>query len=170
MKFLHTIGAIGLAGGLSTFMLVLATGPDIHDLGAYAALRTSLDAVSNWIIVPSMALVTTSGLLAMAVHHPFQNMLWVWIKALSGVLIFEATLGSIDAPARRAAEAAARAAAGEIRVSELATLVEDKWVAWWVLLFLAAANVVFAIWRPRFRARARAVAGRPARDTGITRE
>ena len=69
---------------------------------------------------------------------------------MSGILIFEATLASVDAPAERAATAAARAVAGEIEVAELMTLVQDKWVAWWVLLGLAATNVVFAIWRPRF--------------------
>lgn len=150
MKFLHTVGAIGLIGGLGTFMLALASGPAMTDLGAYAALRASLDAVSTWIIVPSMGLVTTSGLLAMAVHYPFMDAPWVWIKAVSGVLIFEATLGGIDAPAERAAEASARALAGEIDIAEMALLIEDKWIAWWVLLGLGTANVVLAIWRPRF--------------------
>jgi len=150
MKFLHTVGAIGLAGGMGTFMLVLAAGPRMDEIAAYAALRTSLEAVSTWIIVPSMGLVTTSGLLAMAFHFPFQSAPWVWIKAISGVLIFEATLGAVDGPAERAAEASARALAGDIDVAALAALVEDKWVAWWVLLVLAGLNVVFAIWRPRF--------------------
>lgn len=150
MKFLHTLGAIGLAGGLGTYMMVLAAGPDVVDVDAYAALREGLAQVSGWIIVPSMGLVTTSGLLAMAVHHPFQNAPWVWMKAISGVLIFEATLGSVDGPAERAADAAARAVAGEIDAARLAILVDDRWVAWWVLLGLAFANVVFAIWRPRF--------------------
>jgi hypothetical protein len=150
LKFLHTTGAIAFTGGLGTFMLVLAAGPDIASVDAYAALRHSLEVVSAWIIVPSMGLVTVSGLLAMGVHFPFQNAPWVWIKALSGVLIFEATLASVDAPAERAATAAARAAAGEIDIAELTALVQDKWVAWWVLLALAAINVVFAIWRPRF--------------------
>ena len=150
LKFLHTVGAIGLTGGLGTFMLVLAAGPELSDVAAYAALRQSLDVVSGWIIVPSMGLVTTSGLLAMGIHFPFQNAPWVWIKAVSGILIFEATLASVDAPASRAATAAASAAVGEIDVAELAALVQDKWVAWWVLLALATVNVVFAIWRPRF--------------------
>ena len=150
LKFLHTAGAIGLTGGLGTFMLVLAAGPEITEVDAYAGLRASLETVSGWIIVPSMGLVTTSGLLAMGVHFPFQNAPWVWIKAVSGVLIFEATLARVDAPASRAASAAAKAAAGEIDVAELMALVQDKWVAWWVLLALATINVVFAIWRPRF--------------------
>lgn len=150
MKFLHTAGAIGLTGGLGTFMLVLAAGPEMADIDAYAPLRASLATVSSWIIVPSMGLVTTSGLLAMAVHYPFMDAPWVWIKAVSGVLVFEATLGSIDGPADQAAAASARAVAGEISLAEMAVLVNDKWVAWWVLLGLAVANVVFAIWRPRF--------------------
>jgi hypothetical protein len=150
MKFLHTVGAIGLTGGLGTFMLVLATGPELSNIGAYAAMRTSLEALSGWVIVPSMGLVTTSGLLAMAVHYPFMDAPWVWIKGVSGVLVFEATLGAIDGPAERGAEAAAQALSGEIDLAQLAALVDDKWVAWWVLMGLATANIVLAIWRPRF--------------------
>jgi len=150
MKMLHTIGAIGLAGGLGTFMMVLAAGPEMSDIGAYAGLRASLERVSTWLIVPSMGLVTTSGLLAMAVHYPFMDAPWVWIKAVSGILIFEATLASVDAPAEQAAGASALAAAGEIDLAQLAGMVDDKWIAWWVLLGLSLANAVFAIWRPRF--------------------
>ena len=78
----------------------------------------------RWIVTPSMLIVAVSGLLAMAVYHPFQNALWVWLKALSGLLIFEAALASVDGPARRAAK--------------------------------AAANLVFGVWRPRFRRKQRA--------------
>lgn len=149
LKFLHTLSAIGLAGGLAAYMLVLGGAPDIASLSEYAALRASLVPVSKWLLMPSMLLVLVSGLLAMAVHYPFQNAPWVWVKALSGILIFEATLASVDAPAKAAAAAAANAVAGEIDAATLAGLVRDEWGAWWALLGLAAANVALAIWRPR---------------------
>lgn len=150
MKLLHTLGAIGLAGGLGTFMIVLAAGPEMSEIEAYSALRATLDRLASWVIVPSMGLVMTSGLMAMAVHYPFSEAPWVWIKALSGLPIFEATLNGVAATAEDAAIAAAMAAAGEISLAELAATVEDKWVAWWVLLGLNLANVVLAVFRPRF--------------------
>jgi len=130
-------------------MLVLANGPALHDLPEYAALRHSLAMLSKWLIMPAMALSLASGLLAMAVHYPFQNLGWVWIKALLGLLIFESTLGSIDAPAQAAAAWSRKALTGEIDAAALPGLVDDKWVAWWTLLVLFAANVALAIWRPR---------------------
>ena len=90
------------------------------------------------------------GILSMAVHHPFHNAGWVWAKLLVGFLILESCLATIDAPARDAAEAAARALTGEIDMRALALQVNDRWGAWWVLLTLFAANIAMAIWRPRF--------------------
>lgn len=150
LKFAHTISAIGLAGGLAAYMLVIAATPEVTSLEAHASLRASLAVVAKWLILPSMLIVLVSGLLAMAVHYRFQEMPWVWIKALSGILIFEATLASVDAPAQQAAAATARAVAGEIDAATLKSLVRDEWVAWWILLALSAANVILAIWRPRF--------------------
>lgn len=150
LKFLHTISAIGLAGGLGAYMSVLAAMPEDLSLETFLAVRESLAAVSARLILPSMVVALTSGLLAMAVHFPFHNAPWVWVKAISGILIFEATLGGLDAPAQAAAAAAGRAVTGEIDAAELARLVRDEWGAWWVLLGLSAANVALAVWRPGF--------------------
>lgn len=148
-------------------MLALAGGPDPADVAGYAALRHSLEVVADWVIVPSMGLVTTSGLLAMGVHYPFQDAPWVWVKAVSGILIFEATLASVAAPAGRAADLAAAALEGQISAMELASRVDDKWVAWWVLMTLSALNVAFAIWRPRF-GRRRQTQGSPSRNETLS--
>lgn len=151
MKFLHVAGALGLMGGLAAYIMVLMAAPEITAIEQHLALRTSLAFVASWLITPSMALVLVTGLLAMAVHYPFMNMPWVWIKALTGVLIFETTLASLDGPADAAKRAAERAVAGEIDASEFARLVHDEYMAWWILLGLALINVALAIWRPRFR-------------------
>ena len=150
LKVLHTLSAVGLAGGLGAYMIALHFAPDISSLTEYAALRTSLAAIAKWLIAPSMLVVLVSGLLAMAVFTPYMNAPWVWVKAVSGILIFEGTLGSIDAPAQRAARAAQRAIDGEIPAADLAALVHDEWLAWYTILALSAANVIIAIWRPRF--------------------
>ncbi|MDJ0940816.1 MAG: hypothetical protein QNJ00_13730 [Woeseiaceae bacterium] len=153
LKFLHTAGAIGVAGGLAAFMLMLSAAPEIGATPEYATVRSTLALVSRWLILPSMALVFLSGILSMAVHFPFQNALWVWIKLGAGFLIFESMLATIDAPARDAALAATRAVAGEIDAAELAREVVDRWGAWWTILVLAILNVALAVWRPRFRSR-----------------
>ena len=150
LKILHTLSAIGMSGGLAAYMLVLATTPEITSLEAHASLRASLALVAKWMILPSMLVVIVTGLLAMAVHDRFQEMPWVWIKALSGILIFEATLASVDGPAQQAAAATARAVAGDIDIATMQSLLRDEWGAWWMLLALSVANVLLAIWRPRF--------------------
>ncbi|MFK8014320.1 MAG: hypothetical protein AB8G17_02610 [Gammaproteobacteria bacterium] len=151
LKFLHVLSAIGFAGGLTAYMLILANSPDVAAAADYAALRSALALVAKWMIVPSMIVGVCSGLLAMAFHFPFHDEPWVWAKALSGVLIFEASLMSVDAPAQRAAEATAKAVDGEIDAATLASMISDEWVALWVILILAAANVLLAIWRPHVR-------------------
>lgn len=150
MKFLHSASSIGLTGGLATYMLVLWAGPEVSSLSEYSSMRESLAMVAKWLLVPSMMVVLVSGLWAMAIHYPFHEAPWVWLKALSGILVFEATLGSIDAPSQAAATAALSAVNGEIDAARLAELVRDEWGAWWMLLFLCVANVALATWRPRF--------------------
>ena len=151
MKFLHTLGALAVGGGLAAFMMLAHYGPQLAVTPEYLALREGLDQLASWIILPGMALVMLSGVLSMAVHFPFQNATWVWIKLLCGFLILESMLATLDAPARKAAVAARSALDGEISVLELEAAVKDSWLAWWVLLTLALANVALAVWRPRFR-------------------
>lgn len=153
LKFLHTMSAIGIAGGMAAYMLVLASAPEVASLEAYANVRQSLAVVSKWLILPSMLVVLVSGLLAIAVHYPFAEAPWVWAKALSGIVVFKAALLSVDGPAQRAAEVSARAMAGEIDAARLASLMHDEWGSFWMLLALSAANVALAIWRPRFGVR-----------------
>ncbi len=132
-------------------MLALSFGPPVDDLNAYAALRQLMADISGWVIVPSMGVILASGLFAMSVHYPFQEARWVWMKAVSGIIIFKTTFFSLDAAASDAAEAARLALGGELTVTELVATVDDQWIAWWMLLILAGLNVVFAIWRPRLR-------------------
>lgn len=153
VKILHSLAALAYGGGIAAYLFVLLAAPEATDISQHLTLRTSLAFVSKWLIVPGMVVAVISGLIAMMVHYPFMEQPWVWAKALSGLLIFEATLASIEAPARRAKVAAERAAAGEVDGAELAALIQDEWTALWILLGLAVANVVLGIWRPRFRRR-----------------
>jgi len=149
LKFLHTTAGIGLTGGLAAYMAILYSGPGFDSLEAYAALRQSLAFVSKWLLLPSMILTVVSGLLSLAVHHPFQNAAWVWLKALLSLLIFEATLASVDTRARDAARLASEAASGLRDTGLLEGLAAREWTAYWTILALCLANVALGIWRPR---------------------
>ncbi|MEJ2534200.1 MAG: hypothetical protein P8008_01655 [Gammaproteobacteria bacterium] len=153
IKFLHTTSSLGLVGGLAAYIIVLWTAPEMTALSEYAAMRHSLMLVSKWLLVPSMIVCLVTGLLAMAVHYPYHEAPWVWDKALSGILVFESTLGAIDAPAQRAAALTQRALGGEVSPAELAERMHDEWGALWIILGLAVANVALATWRPRFKRR-----------------
>lgn len=153
VKFLHTTTGLGLVGGLAAYMLVLWAGPPVTSVSEYAAMRTSLAAVSKWLIMPSMLGVIVSGLIAMALNFSYMEAPWAWLKLLSGVLVFEGSLGGIDGPAQSAALLSAQALAGEIDTATLEAGIKNEWVAFWTLLFLSAANIALATWRPKFKRR-----------------
>ncbi|MEE4173682.1 MAG: hypothetical protein V2I57_05465 [Xanthomonadales bacterium] len=154
VKFLHTFTGLGLVGGLAAYMLVLWAGPPVTSLSEYAAMRTSLAAVSKWLIMPSMLGVIVSGLIAMALNFSYMEAPWAWLKLLSGVLVFEGSLGGIDGPAQATALLASQALAGEAEAAAtIAAGVKNEWIAFWTLLFLSAANIALATWRPKFRRR-----------------
>ena len=119
-------------------------------------MRIGADAIANWLVLPSMLAVLLSGVLSMAVHHPFQNQGWVLVKLFAGVLVFEATLASVGGPAEQALAAVQSAMSGEITTEQMMRRISDKWGAWWMLLALSIGNVGLAIWRPRFRRPAKA--------------
>ena len=153
LKFLHTLSAIGLAGGLAAYIFALSAAPPDLSPEHYATLRISLNFVSHWLIVPSMVVALASGLLALAATRAYTNAGWAWVKAVSGVLIFESTLGAIDGPAERAEIAGRAVLQGTLDEKTLAALMHNEWAAWWTILGLCVANVVLGIWRPRFARR-----------------
>lgn len=169
VKFLHTFTGLGLVGGLAAYMLVLWAGPPVTSLAEYAAMRTSLAAVSKWLIMPSMLGVIVSGLIAMALNFSYMEAPWAWLKLLSGVLVFEGSLGGIDGPAQAAALLSAQAVAGEIDAATLAAGIKNEWIAFWTLLFLSAANIALATWRPKFK-RKRRPSRSPGDERGPTEE
>ena len=153
MKLLHTLGAIGLTGALAVHLILLTGLPDADGLAEQALLRAAIADVARWLLLPSLTVVLACGLLALAVHPPFREARWVWAKALLGLSVFEGTLVSIQGPAVRNAELTARALAGEIETARLPAMLHDEWGALWLVLTVALANVVLAVWRPSLRRR-----------------
>jgi hypothetical protein len=133
-------------------MVLLATAPN-DSMTDYAIVRSNIEAISGWLLVPSLAIALMSGLLAMAVYSPFQNAGWVWAKLLLGLPMFEGTLATIDATAQHAAALSARAAAGDVDPTLLSEVIAREWQALWFIMALAIAQTVLGVWRPRRRRR-----------------
>lgn len=150
IKILHTLSAIGYTGGILAYLAVLLSAPEVPDLGEHLLMRRNIVLIVTWAILPSTLIVLISGLASMMAHSPFMNAPWVWLKLLAGVLVFEASLASIAGPAKASLRAVERAIAGEIDINTMNGLLQDKWMAMYVLLGISVANVVLGVWRPRF--------------------
>jgi len=147
LKVLHTLGAVGLMGGFAS-VLVLAGAAAAQPPEALAAVRAGLEVVATWLLLPSLLLVVLSGLLGIGVHRPFHNAGWVWLKAATGVLLFEATL-HLQASAKDAALLSRLALEGEGDAAILAEVLRGERLGLLVLLGVCLANVVLGVWRPR---------------------
>ncbi len=148
VKFLHTIASCGLVGALFGYIVVLMFAPQ-GTPQSYAEMRQTISAISSYILLPSLGVGLVSGLIAMMVHRPFQEMRWVWAKAILGLSMFEATLAIIQAKANSAAEEATKIASGAGDAQALATIIANEWMTLYVILALAAAQIGLGIWRPR---------------------
>jgi hypothetical protein len=150
LKFLHTLGAIGLMGAAASMLVLLSLAPaPANSLAGYAHIRDALGAIARWLFLPSMTLTLIAGLLAIAANRSFHNAGWAWVKAATGILIFEAGFVGVQGPMTQEAARSASALAGQFDPAMLAASVVAERNTLWVLLGVATANVVFGIWRPR---------------------
>lgn len=157
LKALHTLGAIGFMGSIAA-ILVLAANTAVEPTASFAAVRQGIALINKWLLTPSLLIVLVSGLLAIAATSAYKDAGWAWMKALLGVVTFEGTLITIVASGRKAAEQATAAVGGQAdAMTQVMELLRTEWGAAWMMLGLGLANIVLAIWRPRFT-RSRATA------------
>jgi hypothetical protein len=149
MKFLHTMGAVGLMGAMACLLVLLGLTPAPAQLAEYALMRGAMGDIARWIFLPSLALTLIAGLLAIAVNRAFHNAGWAWAKLASGILLFEWGFVGVQGPMQQEAALAASALAGQADVVELAVSLGAERASLWILLAVATANVVFGVWRPR---------------------
>ncbi|MBR0993109.1 hypothetical protein JQ580_20540 [Bradyrhizobium japonicum] len=149
MKFLHTLGAIGLVGAVACFLVMAGYAPAPDAIAQYAPLSNATGAVATWIFMPSLGLTLVTGLLAIAVNRAFHNAGWAWVKLATGVLVFEWGFVSVVGPLQQEAEQSARALAGDIDPATLAGELGTHRAALWVFLAIAMANIILGVWRPR---------------------
>ncbi len=147
MKFMHTVSSAGIVGGIFAYALILTYSPQASAQD-YAAMRQTIEAVCNYMLMPALGISLVTGLLALAVHRPFQELRWVWVKALLGISMFEATLAIIQIKGADAARISAKIAAGEPLQADLAATIASEWTTLFAILAISIANYVLGVWRP----------------------
>jgi len=149
------MGAIGLMGAMASLLVLLSLAPPPTSLAEYALIRGAMGDIATWVFFPSLGLTLVAGLLAIAASRGYQNAGWAWLKAASGILVFEAGFVGVLGPMQREAEQSARALAGQVETASLAASLGAERGTLWVLLAVATANVVLGVWRPRLTRRPR---------------
>lgn len=147
VKFFHTLASCGLIGALLGYMIVLTYAPQAT-ASTYADTRTTIAALCNYVLLPSLAIALITGLLSMVVHKPYLDKRWVWFKAFLGLSMFESTLAIIQAKANYAAKVSAEIAGGAASASTLATALSTEWNSLIAIMALSIANIVLGVWRP----------------------
>ena len=153
LKFLHTMGAIGLMGAMACLIVLLALAPSPAKLSDYAMMRGAMGAIATYVFLPSFVLTLVAGLLAIALNRAFHNAGWAWLKLASGLAVFEGSFVGIIGPMQDEAEQSARVLAGQADVATLAQSLGAEQGTLWLLIAVATANVVLGIWRPKLTRR-----------------
>jgi Predicted integral membrane protein (DUF2269) len=149
IKVLHEIGAIGVTGTFATCLVMAMKKPEASLL-AYAAVREEIALITQWLMMPSLALVIVSGFIAMLLQPAYYDAGWAWVKAALGLSLFEGTLVTVGNAAHRAAQLSALAATEHTSTAELLEAVHAERMTLWMLLAVCCLNIVLAVWRPRF--------------------
>jgi hypothetical protein len=149
LKFLHTLGAVGLTGSMACLLVVLGLEPAPASVAGQAAVVGAMAQIAGWVFLPSLALTLISGLLAIAATPGYHDAGWVWIKAATGISIFEGGLLYVLGPIQEAAKTSADALAGHLNPALVSQSFSAERNTLWVLLAVAAANVALGVWRPR---------------------
>lgn len=151
MKFLHTMGAIGMMGAMACLLVLLGMTPTpAESLSHYAELRAAMGGIVTWVFFPALGLTLVAGLLAIAINRAFHSAGWALAKLASGVLVFEWGFAAVQGPMQQAAEDAARALAGQLDPATLTPSLGTEQASIWVMFGVATINVVLGVWRPRF--------------------
>jgi hypothetical protein len=135
---------------MAAFVVLLSVAPPPTSLPAYAAVTGAMGQIATWIFFPSLTATLVAGLLAIAANPAFMDIGWVWIKAATGILVFEGGLVHIQGPIQEEAKRSASALAGRLDPAALTGAFGGLRNTLWVLLAVATANVVLGVWRPRF--------------------
>jgi uncharacterized membrane protein len=150
LKFLHIVGSTGYCAALLSLLVLHVSLPDPAELEQFSALRIVMGNIAAWLLLPSTGLVMVSGLIAMGFNESYKIAGWAWAKLATSVLVLEATLVYVQAPMERASASAQLALAGEADPISLVGSLASEWYSFWIVLGVAAINIVLGVFRPRF--------------------
>ena len=108
-KAVHDVASIGFGGALAACLVINITANPSSTVD-FQAGRLVFSSIAQYILVPAMAVVVISGLIALAATRAYREAGWAWLKALLGMSVFVSTLmvaGSAGAGGELAAAAAA---------------------------------------------------------------
>ncbi len=142
-KALHDIAAISFGGGVAACLVINQTA-NRASASDFAAARQVFAAIADYVLVPSMAVVVVSGLIAMMGTRGYQDAGWAWVKAVLGISVFVATVRLVGAGGKQS-----EFAADLSDPVTLDTLLRSERNMLWVLIALCVVNVVLAVWRPK---------------------
>lgn len=148
-KALHDIASIGFGGALAACLVINLVANRSSPV-EFAAARNAFAAIAQYLLVPSMAVVVVSGLVALAATRAYLDAGWAWLKALLGLSVFEATLVIVGSSSKQAELVAAAT-----DPTLLDALLRSERNTLWLLIVLSTANVVLAVWRPRLTVKVR---------------
>lgn len=148
-KAVHDIASIGFGGGLAACLVINLTANRASS-AEIAAARQVFAAIAQYLLIPSMAVVVVSGLIAMMATRGYQDAGWTWVKAVLGISVFVATVRVVGGGSKQAELAAAATDAGL-----LDAMLRSERNMLWLLIALCVVNVVFAVWRPRLMIKVR---------------
>jgi hypothetical protein len=149
LKFIHSLGAIGLMGAMAALLVLMRITPPPSSLAAYAQMRGAMAEIATWILFPSLLLTLAGGMLAIAFNRSFQNAGWAWAKMLTGLLMFEGGFSMVLGPIQEEAKRSASALAGQLDPAVLTCAYGAERGTLWVLMAVSLVNVILGIWRPK---------------------
>ena len=117
-------------------------------------MRGAMGAIATWIFFPSLGLTLIAGLLAIGLNRGFHEAGWAWLKAATGILVFESGFVGVlgpDAGGGRAQRAGARGPARPGDARRIARAGAQHPVG--AARRSRRLNVVLGIWRPRLTRR-----------------
>jgi hypothetical protein len=142
-KALHDIASIAFGGGLAA-CLVINLMANRMSPADFATSRQVFAAISQYILIPSVAVVVASGLIAMMATRGYQDAGWAWVKAVLGISLLVATFRVVGASTASSELLAAAADPGAVDA-----LLRAERGMLWLLIALCVVNVVLAVWRPK---------------------
>jgi len=148
LKLLHLLAAIGFAGGLAV-VLLLAGIADDSTATSYAAGRRGIAAVADYFVLPSLALLVTTGMLLLVKQPALIEARWVWAKALLGTLISGITLLWLQPAINRIGGLAQLGVEGTAVLGPMLPQLRAEMTGGAICIAMSLAAIVLAVWRPR---------------------